>query len=457
MTGQSQPTSPMVLVDTDIEAEAFTRARGSTTTAETMLRESNAALDTAIEEMGGVDVLGTDRMRLSNIQSISGGDGEKVAKLVELHSHIAAATRAIAEVRALAGTARWREQQDTIRAGLGQTALPEHDIVGANRSPFQALVHAMGGAYENGAHWARGVTDDVRGHSIGRELLATVFRTTAGFPPENLRSGRIELAQIAQPELFEVMGSVIPTNQNSYIYLAETIGSDATTTAAEGAEMQESQLSLAEVTKAITKLAAYLPVTDEQLADEPSARAYVDNRLIYLARRKLNGEIGGATKSDAAGFNTQASGKEGATFVPDNPLADARKAMTKVRVAGEAIPTNAALHPTAWELCQLSATTAGEFLWGRPAEALTNRLWGLPVTEDASMGDNLDAWAASENWGMIGDFAAYSALVMRQDAQIAVGWIGDDFKKGQQSIRVTLRAVPIFFRPKAFTQLVASA
>src|SRR5207248_5858794 len=87
---------------------------------------------------------------------------------------------------------------------------------------------------------------------------------------------------------------------------------------AEAGTYPESALSTTEQTATVRKVAASLPVTDEQFEDEPRARDYVNNRLEYQLRARLDSQIlnGNGTAPNlrgilnVAGINTQAKGTD---------------------------------------------------------------------------------------------------------------------------------------------------
>src|SRR5690606_19618944 len=113
----------------------------------------------------------------------------------------------------------------------------------------------------------------------------------------------------------------------------------------EADEFPEATLGLEEKSSPVRKIAVWLPVTDEQLEDEAHARSYINNRLPFMLRQRLDSQLLNGNGSapnllgvmNVSGVQSQAKGSD--------PVPDAiYKAMTKVRVTGRAQPDHVLLH-----------------------------------------------------------------------------------------------------------------
>lgn len=274
--------------------------------------------------------------------------------------------------------------------------------------------------------------------------LKTLMETGAGWAPDNIRTGLVVPYATRPIRVVDIipMGR---TSQAAVVYMEETTFTNNAAEAAEGAAYGEAALVLTERSSAVRKIAVWLPVTDEQLEDIAQVESYINNRLTFMLRQRLDLQIlvgnGSAPNLrgvlNVSGIQTQAKGAD--------PTPDAvYKAMVKVRGGsgeGFADPNAVVLHPNDWQDIRLLRTADGLYIWGSPSEPGLPRLWGLPVVEST---------AETENTGLVGDFANFSQLDEKRGIEVSVGYVNDDFVKGKKAIRADVRVAFTVYRPKAF-------
>lgn len=270
----------------------------------------------------------------------------------------------------------------------------------------------------------------------------TLFQRTAGWTPEVTRGPRVIDAVTRPIQVLDLIPTT-PTSQSAVKYMEETTFTNAAAERAEGGAYAEAALALTEKTSVVQSIGVWLPVTDEQLEDETRVEAYVDNRLPFMIRQRLDGQVLAGNGTDpnlrgilnVVGIQTQA---KGADPVPDAVY----KALTKVRVTGRALPNATLFHPNDWQDVRLLRTADGIYIWGSPSEAGPERIWGLQVVQ---------ADALTENTGLVGDFANFSELAIRRGVDVKVTDAHSDFfVNGKQAIRANLRAAFVVYRPAAF-------
>lgn len=278
---------------------------------------------------------------------------------------------------------------------------------------------------------------------FGIDGLKTLFQTSAGWLPESIRTGQVVDAVTRPLQILDIM-PVGQTGMANIVYMEETTRTHAAVERNEGAAAAESTFVLTERTSAVREIADSIPVTDIQLEDVAMVSSYLDGRLRFGIRQRFDTQIiagdGNAPNLEGilnvTGIQTQA---KGADPIPDAVF----KAMTKVRVTGRAVPTHYVTHPNDWQEIRLLRTADGIYIWGNPSEAGPERIWGLPVVQNEAL---------SENTSIVGSFEpAWISLFERRGVVIERGFVGDQFIQGKQTIRGSMRAALVVFRPAAFS------
>jgi len=90
---------------------------------------------------------------------------------------------------------------------------------------------------------------------------------------------------------------------------------------------------------------------------------------------------------------------------------------------------------------RLLRTVDGIYIWGSPADAGPERIWGINVLQTSQM---------LENTGLVGSFRAGAQIFRRSDIALSVGWINEQFTHNQRTILLEERLALVVFRPAAF-------
>lgn len=277
--------------------------------------------------------------------------------------------------------------------------------------------------------------------SLPEVELKTLFETSAGWAPESTRTGIIVPGVTRPIQMLDLipMGG---TDQSSIVYMEETLRSHLGVETFEGIAAPEDAYELTERTSQVRKIITSIPVTDEQLEDERQVESYLDQRLRFGLRQRLDTQVttGDGTPPNlrgilnVAGIQTQVRGTD--------PAFDAiHRAMTLVRVTGRAIPGGIFLHPNDWQDMRLTRTADGIYILGNPAIAGPTTLFGVPVAQ----GDVI-----TENTGLVGDFQNFSQIFEKRGITVEIGFINTDFTEGQKRMRADFRVAFVVFRPSAF-------
>lgn len=275
--------------------------------------------------------------------------------------------------------------------------------------------------------------------TMGRKALMT---TAAGFAPESLRlPGYVDM--VTRPiQLLDILPT-FPVGQPNVPWMEETTRTHAAAEVAEGGTYGESTFVFTQRSSPVQKIGDSLPVTDEQLEDVTLIEGYINARLAFGVRQRLDQQVmsGNGTAPNlrgilnTSGIQTRAKGAD--------PAMDALfKAMTGIRVTGRAIPTHHLIHPTDWQNIRLTRTADGIYIFGSPMEAGPERLWGLSVVQNEVL---------TVGTALLGAFdPAFIALYERRGIDIQVGYVNDQFVKGGRTVRADMRAALVVSRAAAF-------
>jgi len=243
--------------------------------------------------------------------------------------------------------------------------------------------------------------------------------------------------------------SIEYVTESAFTNAAAPVPEASATTGTSGTK-PESTITYTTVLAPVRTIAHWVPVTNRMLADAPALQGLIEARLLQGLDLVLESQIisGDGTGENmlgilnASGINTQAKGT-------DSGVDAIFKGMLQVQVTGLSNPTAVVLNPIDFGNVRLarenSATgTLGGYLMGPPSQSGPLTLWGRPVT--TSLG--LVAGTA-----LTGDFAMGCMLFDREEAQIRVGWIDQQFIRNMRTLLAELRAAFAVFRGPAFSKI----
>lgn len=397
------------------------------------LTEAEGRLKAKQDELGSIFAEAGPDLDLSKVKSVSGAaDSKAVAEYIRtLNTEVGDIAKEAENLRAVQKAA-----QASIKAAeQGNHGTESGD--GNKASDGYSQTKSFGEVF----------TDSDAFKSKGAEAsldydLKTLMTTSAGWAPEVLRTGKVVDYATRPIRVLDLIPTTT-TSQSAVQYMEETTFTNDAAEALEAGTFAESALALTERTSNVRKIATFLPVTDEQLEDEVQARGYINNRLPFMLRQRLDSQVlvgdGAAPNlrgvNNVVGIQTQA---KGADPVPDAVY----KAITLVRTVGFAIPDAYVTNPTDWQDVRLLRTAEGIYIWGNPSEAGPERIWGLQVVQSE---------AQTLNAGVVGDFGNYSELSIRRGVDVQVSNSHSTyFVEGKQAIRADIRAALVFYRPAAF-------
>jgi len=281
------------------------------------------------------------------------------------------------------------------------------------------------------------------GGGNAQQGVKTLMTTSAGFAPQNIRTGRVVDFATTPIDFLDVV-PMESTDQAAVVYMEETTFTNSAAETAEGGAYAAGALAFTQRTQAVQKIAVYLPVTDEQLEDVAQVQSLINNRLTLMVRQRLNLQAlkGNGTPPNLQGIQTAANVQTYALAA--EPVFDAViRGMDKVINTGQAMPDAFVPNASDWlTKFRLARTPDGIYILGSPNDPnAANSIWGLRVapTQQQTAGTSL-----------VGSFAMYSGLAMKRNITLSVGFVNDDFIHGQVAIRCDVRCSVQTYRPTAF-------
>ena len=366
---------------------------------------------------------------MSRVKSISGDNTAKVEWIKEQNSKIEKMAQKVKDLQDIAGIAANQHSND------GSYDVPGGASVKSVGGEFLKALKA--GGNKHAAHHVDIETKDV-------------FERTDGWSPESTRSGRLELYPVEPAVQVTNFLPSTTINTAAYKYMREDVFVNAAAETGEGQIYPEADLSLSEASVSVEKVAVWIPVTDEQLEDEPAARSYIDMRLQWMLQKRLDYQIinGDGTAPNLSGTLDQQNIRNVVNANTNQPIIDSLGDLfLEINVNGLAEPNVAFTTPQEMDLIRKAKTADGQYLWAHPSTNGPQTVWGVPLHPVLNV---LPAGTRA----VTGDYAHYSLLGIKRGIDMQVtNTHSTFFVEGKQAIRADMRCVVVHFRPAAFGSL----
>ncbi|NUS25951.1 MAG: phage major capsid protein [Streptomyces sp.] len=297
---------------------------------------------------------------------------------------------------------------------------------------YKALV--TGGSDTSGGAF---VTNDM----MGLQVNQLVFQR-----PLKLRDVVTNLTTTS--DTIEYVRQTSQTNNASPVAESTATADPGTLNAANGVK-PESALAWAKVTTPVRTIAHWIPLTKRALSDAAQVRTIIDAFLRYGLEEELEDQMisGDGTGENLEGLSN-VSGVQAQAW-DSNPLTTLRKARTKVRLVGRAVPNAYLLNPADLETIDLLQDNEARYYFGGPTGVGTaGTLWGLPVIETE---------AVPAGTGYVGDFRK-AVLWDREQASITISDShANFFIRNMVAILAEMRAAFGIIQPNAFVEVDLTA
>ncbi len=254
-------------------------------------------------------------------------------------------------------------------------------------------------------------------------------------------------------------------------FFRESLATNSAAGVAEAAGKPESVLDFTPESNSLTKIATYLPVTDEMLEDAPAIQNYINSRLAMFIRTEEEQQIlrgVGTSSNEVEGFiDNFALNRVGSATVTGTAVAnkgtaiygDFLQIMNNQRGSSQMDPDALIVHPSMFGTLINRFDTAGQYYGGGPLSpglyggglnAGSNRLsqggvslWTVPIYVTTQVGVGT---------ALLGNFSQGAALWRKGGISVSASNSHSDFfKKNLTAIRAEERLALTVYRPEAFT------
>jgi len=208
---------------------------------------------------------------------------------------------------------------------------------------------------------------------------------------------------------------------------------------AEGALKNQIDFDLVERSERVKKVTAFIKVSKEMIADIPFMQGEINGELMELVDLKLDEQLltGDNLGENLNGvLNSAQPFTPAVQFVASVPFAN-NSDVLRVAIAQIASANFQAdyivLHPEDVAAMELAKSSTGEYVYPMYFVAAdgTTRVKGIPVIENTGV---------ATGTYLVGDFTKAN-LRVREEMNIQVGYVNDDFTKNLMTVLCELRAV----------------
>ncbi|WP_447809236.1 phage major capsid protein [Pseudomonas putida] len=223
--------------------------------------------------------------------------------------------------------------------------------------------------------------------------------------------------------------TAIPVTGQNYTYFREKLHTRGAGMVAEGGSKPTSDVTFEAATDRVKKIAVWMPVTEEALADVPQMQGYIQELLRYDLKLEEETQIlkGDGTGENLNGLMTQATIYDAnLTKAGDTSIDIVRRGIYQVRKQSKLSADGVVMSELDWMNIELQKDGENRYLFANLQGLVTPILWGRPVITSDSM-DEGDADAGGEF--LIANFARAAILFDRMSYLFKMGLINDMFIK----------------------------
>lgn len=257
-----------------------------------------------------------------------------------------------------------------------------------------------------------------------------------------------------RPLVFADMIDRQSLSTNSVEYVEETVLTNNAAEVTEGVTKAESTVEFELKTASAATIAHFLNVTRQAVEDDAQMQGYIEGRMTYGLRRRLDAQIlaGNGTPPNLRGIlNTSGIGTYTAGSAGEAALISIRKAITVAQIS-EYMPDTVGVNPIDWEAIELSTDTSGRWRLTPDAQSAAGpRVWGLAVVVTNTLTGT--DFGVTGGTFLVGGFKEGATLWEHQGISLYLtDSHASNFTANILTLLAEMRAALTVWRPQAFVE-----
>lgn len=259
-----------------------------------------------------------------------------------------------------------------------------------------------------------------------------------------------EIVRYQEPEILTLRDvlNVTPTTSDAIKFVRHVATTRGAATVGRGALKPYLKVQFEPDTVSVETIAVLSKVTEQDVDDAPRLIGYINGEMTLDVRVEEERQIAWGTgtnellglfdpANDMPEFNRAEAG--------DTVIDTIRKMRTDLRKK-RVTPSFVAVDPVDWEEVELAKGSDAHYLWGLITDLRGPRIWSMRVVESDAM-TNLET---GERRLLVGDGVRGATIYDRNQVQLAVGFVDDDFARNLRTLRAEERLALAMKRPFAF-------
>jgi HK97 family phage major capsid protein len=258
-----------------------------------------------------------------------------------------------------------------------------------------------------------------------------------------------EIVRYQEPEILTIRDvlNVTPTSADAIKFVRHVLTTRAAATVGRGQPKPYLKIEFAPQTVNVETIAVLSKVTEQDIDDAPRLISYINGEMTLDTRVEEERQItwGNGTNELSGLFNDPDIPEFDRAEIGDTVIDTIRRMRTDLRKA-RVNPNFVAIDPIDWEEVEVAKGTDAHYLWGLISDLRGPRIWSMRVVESDAMTNP----ETGERRILEGDGIRGATVYDRQQVQLAVGFVDDDFARNLRTLRAEERLALAIKRPFAF-------